>query len=296
MSHLWIMRGLVAAVLLQLGILTVEYLNSVYPLWTGQEIQLKTIPVDPRSLFRGNYARLNYDISTINLPKNKDMQNIRSGEVVYVKLKLDKDGIHVFDSARLSKPEAGLYIRGRIQTPSLGRVSVGYGIEAFFAPKEKALALEKGLRRGGVALVMVANNGKAALKDVIPKAEQGVPEETEDLNEIERQVRQELSFLKYAQDALSRKDPESAYRLIEDGLISEYEEVREKSRQFIEKNAELYEGARRSFRFESLKESLRMYGEDARKLENRRLSIYETIASVEDYSEARQSFVKVFGE
>ena len=312
MSRSWIMRGLVAAVLLQLGILAVEYVNSVYPLWTGQEVRLKTVPVDPRSLFRGNYARLNYDISNITLQEKEDTPAPRRGEIVYVKLKQDEDGVHVFDGASLSKPDMGLYIRGRIRIPRWNRAAspyrVHYGIEAFFAPKEKALALEKDLRRGSVAIVMVANNGKAALKDVIPKAKQELPDETEGLSEIEKQkhlepipeerrASEELRFLRYALDALLlRDDPESAYRLIEDGLISEHEEVRDRFRQFIEQNPKLYEGARRSFRLESLKESIRMYGEDARELENRRLSIYKTVASVEDYSEARQSFVKVFGE
>ena len=84
--------------------------------------------------------------------------------------------------------------------------------------------------------------------------------------------------------------------MIEDGLISEHEEVRVKSRHFIDQNTQLYEGARSSFTFESLKESLRNYGESARELENRRLSIYKTIVSGEGYSEARESYVKVFGE
>ena len=44
----------------------------------------------------------------------------------------------------------------------------GTGIEAFFAPKEKALKLEKDLRNGGTAILMVARSGNAALKDVIP--------------------------------------------------------------------------------------------------------------------------------
>ena len=45
---------------------------------------------------------------------------------------------------------------------------VRFGIEAFFAPKEKALELEKDLRNGGAAILMVSNSGRAALKDVIP--------------------------------------------------------------------------------------------------------------------------------
>ncbi len=173
MNRQWILRGLLAAVVFQIGVLAVEYLNSVYPLWTGQEIRLKTFPVDPRSLFRGNYASLNYEISRITLTEMEKTPYPRFGEVVYVKLKQGEDGLYVFDSASLSQPEEGLFIRGRIETPRWVRSNVyqvRYGIEAYFAPKKKALELEKQLRDGGIAVVMLAANGKAALKDVIGEA------------------------------------------------------------------------------------------------------------------------------
>ena len=177
MSHQWITRGLLATMLLQVGVLAAEYLNSVYPLWTGQEVRLETIPVDPRSLFRGNYVRLNYEISEINMLEEMKVQNLRWNEIVYVKLRPGKNNVHVFDGASFTKPEAGLYIRGRLQSP-YGSVTsqpyqVRYGIEAFFAPKEKALALEGQLRDGGIAVVMLADNGKAALKDVVEENKRG---------------------------------------------------------------------------------------------------------------------------
>ena len=71
----------------------------------------------------------------------------------------------------LEKPGTGPFIRGRIQKRRSQDNSViydvRYGIEAYFAPKKKALALEKDLRSGGVAIVMIAGNGKATLKEVI---------------------------------------------------------------------------------------------------------------------------------
>ncbi len=171
MSHQWITRGLLATMLLQIGVLAVEYLNSVYPLWTGQEIRLETVPVDPRSLFRGNYVRLNYEISEINMPETIKAEGLRWNEVVYVKLRPGKNNVHVFDGASLTKPETGTYIRGRLQSSFLNQFSqpyqMRYGIEALFAPKEKALALEDHLRDGGIAVVMLADNGKAALKGVV---------------------------------------------------------------------------------------------------------------------------------
>lgn len=173
MSRQWILRGLVGAVALQVGVLAAEYLNSIYPLWSGEEIRLKTVPVDPRSMFRGNYVRLNYEISTINIPQQTALATPRQGEVVYVKLQPGDNDLHVFAGASFTKPEAGLYIRGRIQRTgwdtSTQSYQARYGIEAYFAPREKALELEQQLRDGGVAVVVLADNGKAVLKDVIGK-------------------------------------------------------------------------------------------------------------------------------
>lgn len=173
MSKKAIMAGLSAVVLFQVFVLATEYLNAVYPLWTGQEIRLKTVPRDPRSLFRGNYARLNYDISTVPSKDIAAAERIRNHEIVYVKLKPGPDGLHVYDGASLEEPADGLFIRGRVQIPRWQSRALDYrlryGIEAYFAPKEKALALEKKLRRGGVAKIMIAKNGKATLKEVLPE-------------------------------------------------------------------------------------------------------------------------------
>lgn len=111
-----------------------------------------------------------------------------------------------------------------------------------------------------------------------------------------QRVNQELAYLQYAQDALSRNDPESAYRLIEDGLVSDYDEVRESFVQFIEQNPDVREGARRTFRPALLEESIRKYGQEARGLVIHRLSSYKTVASDVDYSAARQNAVEIFGE
>ncbi len=165
--------GLSLIVVFQLIILGAEYANAVYPIWTGQEIRLRTTPIDPRSMFRGNYARLQYEISEIS-GVDINMERVpRNGEIVYIKLKEKEAGIYAYDGAGLEKPLNGLFIRGRIQANAKPfkseRYRVKYGIEALFAPKKKALSLEKRLRKHGVAKVMIAPNGKAALLDVVGK-------------------------------------------------------------------------------------------------------------------------------
>ncbi len=164
-----IAKSLLIAVLFQLLVLIGMVGLSAMPLWTGQEIKIKTIPVDPRSMFRGNYARLRYEISEVNL--ESDGKKIRHGEVVYVSLSQTEDGLFEYTSASLNQPSEGIYLRGRIQThryrAEQKTYNVKYGIEAFFAPKKKALVLEKELRDGGVAVLMVSDNGKVRLRNVI---------------------------------------------------------------------------------------------------------------------------------
>ena len=159
--------GLGAVVALQFFVLSGMVVKAAMPLWTGTEIRVRTVPVDPRSMFRGNYAELNYEIG--QLPNNalSDSTSLRIGEIVYVSLKLGENGLYRFKDVSLHKPAEGIFLRGRIvdnQPP----YRVEYGIEAFFAPKTKALQLEKDLRNGGVAVLMVTGGGRVALNDVVP--------------------------------------------------------------------------------------------------------------------------------
>ena len=57
---------------------------------TGQEIILKTVPVDPRDMFRGDYMTLNYPISQLNiksLPTEKT--DFKVGYSVFVELETE---------------------------------------------------------------------------------------------------------------------------------------------------------------------------------------------------------------
>ncbi|MDM8523022.1 GDYXXLXY domain-containing protein [Desulfococcaceae bacterium HSG8] len=169
---------LIIAVVMQILILAGEYLNSVYPIWIGEKIELAVRPVDPRSLFRGNYARLDYDIETIGKSffDPKDFRWQRRGTIVYVALQRQGE-IWVPKSVSLKKPEQGIFIRGRLMTQTWKNVSklkIRYGTEAYFAPPDKARAIENELRKqgrntdrpGATAEIMVAPNGKAVLTGV----------------------------------------------------------------------------------------------------------------------------------
>jgi len=159
--------GLSVAIVLQVLVLTGMVVKASMPLWTGTEVRVKTVPVDPRSLFRGNYARLNYEFGILPAGALGESSNIRAGEVVYVKLQRLESGLHAYHSTSFDIPEEGVFLRGRISR-TYPPYPVKFGIEAFFAPKMKALKLESDLRNGGVAVLMIDDNGRVVLKDVVP--------------------------------------------------------------------------------------------------------------------------------
>jgi len=173
MSRRFKVYVLVGLVLLQVVILAAEVLNTVYPRWVGQSVRLKTVPVDPRSLFRGNYADLRYDVSRVRVSREVVFDGLHKGSAVFVKLRVGDDGVSVFDGFSVVRPESGVFLRGLLrQDPyfvdsSQVEFNISFGIESFFVPKDKALALESELRQGnGVADIMVAFNGKASLVSV----------------------------------------------------------------------------------------------------------------------------------
>jgi len=149
--------GLILTLIFQLSVLSVEYLGSVLPIWTGKEVILKTQPVDPRSLFRGNFVRLNYEINRITTEPG---EAFKIGSPIYVSL-TEREGIWLFDTLNSAKPHQGTYIRGRVRRNDSGTVRIEYGIEAFFMPKEKALKVQNEMGGQAQVRVFVGPNGKA---------------------------------------------------------------------------------------------------------------------------------------
>lgn len=177
MNRRHVLTGLVLGIALQAIVLGGIVAHAALPLWTGTEIQVRTLPVDPRSLFRGNYALLRYDFSRVPVSMIPGAENLRHDDLVYVSLRQGSSGLHEMEAVLLQEPQSGIFLRGRVRSTVTNRmrpnrqadeIRLEFGIEAFFAPKEEALRLERELRQSGTAVLMVAGNGRAALKDVVP--------------------------------------------------------------------------------------------------------------------------------
>jgi uncharacterized membrane protein/uncharacterized membrane-anchored protein len=133
-------------------------------LQTGQEVILKTAPVDPRDLFRGDYVRLQYpmseiDITTIPIEKN----NLQIGDTIFVALARTDSYAQPF-AINTAPKEDTLAIRGTIRNRKGNRITVEYGIESYFVPEHKGREIERMVGKDMSVQVVITKSGKALIK------------------------------------------------------------------------------------------------------------------------------------
>jgi len=116
---------------------------------TGNIVFLRTMPVDPRDPFRGDYVSLNYEISTIQRKDVKGKFSDEKGRKYYVKLKKEDNNLYAFDGCSAEMPAKGAaFIKGTSDREwSWGRLDkvlhLKYGIEKYFVQQKKGLEIEK---------------------------------------------------------------------------------------------------------------------------------------------------------
>ena len=167
---------IIFAVIFQLLLLTIMAGERECVLRTGKIVYLRTVPVDPMDYFRGDYVRLNYEISSIKYDKLRDgLKNLKldsdeKDRRVYVVLEVDEQNIANILYASDQKPQKGeLFIRGRINYKGKGRINVRYGIESYFLEQNAGKDMEsmkfKGHRASLEMAAALGNNGIAVIKD-----------------------------------------------------------------------------------------------------------------------------------
>lgn len=167
------LRMIAIVALGQLLVLGYMVWDRVSLLQNGREIELDVVPVDPRSLFRGDYVILSYDISRVD--GGKVDGELAKGKPLYVTIAQDAAGKwQVQRAAASSKRAAGgseVMLKGRSDRWRFGPIRQGtqvqarYGIESYFVPEGTGKALEKLVREKRItAVVAVGEDGTAALK------------------------------------------------------------------------------------------------------------------------------------
>lgn len=156
-------------------------------IWTGTSVWLRSAPVDPRDLLRGEYVALEHDIATLGLevhyamdrqsiPDKVTLNRLKVGDTVYVAL--ERDGLYWKESAATSRPpeNAAVFLKGKVkevrQRPQTQNhlppvIKVEYGIESWFVPRGDGPRIEKAAREKGKMLavkVHVDRLGRAVLR------------------------------------------------------------------------------------------------------------------------------------
>ena len=163
--------ALAAIAILQIGILGSMVAGRVRLLQTGREIVLPIQPVDPRDLFKGDYVRLGYTISSVPFQALAGNEP-RYGKPAYVTIEPQADGN--WSVARLTArypdqvPTGHIVLKARHERwadwshwPS----RVRYGLERYYVPEGKGPGIEKLARdKKLAAIVAVDARGNAAIK------------------------------------------------------------------------------------------------------------------------------------
>lgn len=103
----------VLLILFQVALLVGIIGYRTYWLASSERIILKTTPVDPRDIFRGDYVRLAYDITTLNLDQLRVTEQFHRMDRVYVGLGQDPDGAWRATGVGRSAPAGRKFIQGR---------------------------------------------------------------------------------------------------------------------------------------------------------------------------------------
>lgn len=145
--------------------------NRVSLIKGGQEVVLNIIPVDPRSLFRGDYVILSYDISQLDIAKLAGDDTFKRNAFIYVTLTRAAQGD--WAASRLSttipegRSENEAVIRGKVRY-SGKKLRVKYGIESYFVEEGEGKRLENLVRdKKLAALIAIGPDGEAAIKGLM---------------------------------------------------------------------------------------------------------------------------------
>lgn len=165
---------LAIVVALQTAALVAIIANRQWTLATGAPVVLETRPVDPRSLFRGDYVRFTYTINQLSADLPGASDKYRPGDRVYVVL-LRSDPYWRPVSVHAAMPEAGIdqvVIKGKVADTRLATMPRGlfirYGIEDYFVPEGEGRALERPGPNDKVSVqIAVDHLGRAGIQAIL---------------------------------------------------------------------------------------------------------------------------------
>jgi len=160
MSKPYMSKAMKFAVGVQLAILCLVLFNPLLVRATGTVVYLETEKMDPRSLFRGDFVILGYQLAQGILSKEMATEAQELGKPVYVTITTTRPAEYVaasFDKPKLEDGQACIVGRARGVWASRGYAVDFPQIAQFFVPEGEGRELEQA--RGDDLLAKVAASG-----------------------------------------------------------------------------------------------------------------------------------------
>ncbi|WP_312361882.1 GDYXXLXY domain-containing protein [Ensifer sp.] len=171
-----LIAALIAAVL-QTAALGYMVESRASILRSGKEVLLKTVPVDPRDLLRGDYVILSYDISRLPPELFKSgLPTVVQEATVFVRLAPQPDGFWAASEASfqpLAPADGTVILQSQPFTyypqssESPTSVDVAYGIERFYVPEGEGRVLEQARNAEALSVsVRINDAGRAQIRQI----------------------------------------------------------------------------------------------------------------------------------
>ena len=122
-----------------LGIIVIGFIIYLsYPYIFGETVLLRTQPIDPFDIFRGQYINIRYEITTI---QNDASASI--GDTVYVLLQKESNTkFWIYKGVSITQPENDIFIKGSVKSISGNSINIEYGIEQYFFERNAEFSIQ----------------------------------------------------------------------------------------------------------------------------------------------------------
>jgi len=126
--------------------------------------ELKTAPVDPRDIFRGEYVILGYELSAQAEAFITD--DLKDSKNIYVSLDTSISPA-IVSSVSLKKPKSGVYIKGDLNRRWSNNVNITFpSLAQYYVPEGQGKVIED-LEPGALEVEVSVKNGQARIIDLL---------------------------------------------------------------------------------------------------------------------------------
>ncbi|NQV36423.1 MAG: GDYXXLXY domain-containing protein [Candidatus Marinimicrobia bacterium] len=159
-------KSVIAIIIFWSVVLIGFILLKQYTLQMGTEVMLRTVPVDPRDLFRGDYVMLRYDINRISIDSIlTEEEPYKKDDQIYLKLDTSSKYARPIQISR-SVFEEGIFISGTVTSSNDKILNSEYGIETYFVRQGTGKEIERKIGNLDVK-VAIDKHGNSLIKALI---------------------------------------------------------------------------------------------------------------------------------